>query len=619
VAQSGSALVWGASGRRFKSGRPDQISFKLSLQSKLLLNHGIVCMQLKQLKQLKQWNKELAGMEKIWLKSYPPGVPAEINADTYQSLVEVFEKSCEQHHDLPAFYNLGVTLTFGQIDKYSRDFAAYLQQELKLKKGERVAIMLPNTLQYPIVMFGALRAGLIVVNVNPLYTADELSYQLNNAGVETMIAITNFANTVEKALPRMPSVKNVIITDLGDLFPPIKAWVTHFFLKYIYKKIHAWHIPQAISFKHILAKGKDLVFTPVPLTNKDIAFLQYTGGTTGIPKGAILTHRNLIANIEQAEAWFRCLLTEGKEIIITALPLYHIFSLTANCLFFTKIGGLNILITNPRDIPRLIKDMAKFKFSAVTGVNTLFNALLKHPDFEKLDFSQLHLTLGGGMAVQRVVAEKWQEVTGAPLLEAYGLTETSPCVAINPPNLRAYNGTIGLPVSSTEVCILDDNGDELPIGQVGELAIKGPQVTQGYWQNPSETEKVFTQDGWLLTGDIASIDEQGYVRILERKKDMILVSGFNVYPNEIEDVLARLPGVREVAVIGVMDEHSGETVKAFIVRDNPNLTAEDVIRYAKEHLTGYKLPRYVEFRDELPKTNVGKILRRALKNLVHPS
>lgn len=567
--------------------------------------------------QLKELKKEQASVEKIWLKSYPPDVPAEINPDAYQSIAEVFEKSCDRYHDRAAFYNLGVTLTYAEINQYSRDFAAYLQQELKLKKGDRLAIMLPNSLQYPIAMFGALRAGLIVVNINPLYTADELAYQLNNSGAETIVVMTNFADTVQKALSQTPALKNIIVTNLGDLFPALKAWMMHFVLKYFLKKIPPWNLPQAIYFKEALAEGKNKHFKPVVLTNHDIAFLQYTGGTTGISKGAILTNRNIIANMQQADAWFRSLLSVDKqEVIITALPLYHIFSLLANCLFFSKIGGLNVLITNPRDVTGMIKEMKKFRFSAITGVNTLFNALLKHPKFASLDFSKLHLALGGGMAVQKIVAEKWQKITNKPLLEAYGLTETSPCVTINPANLRAYNGTIGLPVSSTDICILDsDDEREVPIGQPGELAVKGPQVMEGYWQNPTETQKVFNKDGWLLTGDIASIDEKGFIRILERKKDMILVSGFNVYPNEIEDILARLPGVREVAVIGVPDEGSGEAVKAFIVRENPSLTAGDVIKYAREHLTPYKVPKHVEFYNELPKTNVGKILRRALRNL----
>jgi len=553
-------------------------------------------------------------VEKIWLKSYAPGVPAEINPDAYQSIPEIFEKSCQHYSQHPAFYNLGTTLTYYELDQLSRHVAAYLQQALRLQKGQRLAIMLPNILQYPVIMLGALRAGLIVVNVNPLYTTDELVHQLNDAGVEILIALTNFADTVEAALPRTPQLKHIILTQLGDLFSPIKAWIAQFMLKYIYKKIPIFQLPQAIYFKTILVVGKNLTLQPVPLSNHDIAFLQYTGGTTGISKGAMLTHRNLIANLQQADAWFKSLLVSDHEIVITALPLYHIFSLTANCLFFSKIGGLNILITDPRDISGMIKEMKKFPFTAITGVNTLFNALIKNPHFAELDFSHLRLALGGGAAVQQAIAERWQSITHAPLLEAYGLTETSPCVTINPANLKAYNGTIGLPVSSTDVCMLDNAGHEVPLGEPGELAVKGPQVMPGYWQHPEETKKVFTSDGWLLTGDIATMNSQGYVRILERKKDMILVSGFNVYPNEIEDVLIKMPGVREVAVIGVPDEHSGEIAKAFIVKEkDAQLTAEAVILFARQHLTPYKVPKYVEFRDALPKTNVGKILRRALK------
>jgi len=556
-------------------------------------------------------------VEKIWLKNYPPGVPAAINPDAYQSLIEILESSCQHNLEHPAFYNLGNILTYKQLDECSRHFAAYLQQELKLKKGDRIAIMLPNCLQYPIAMFGALRAGLIVVNVNPLYTADELTHQLSDSGSKAIIAIANFAATVQKALPRLPEMEHIFITHMGDLLKPLKGMMIDFVLKYIYKKVPDWNIPQAINFKQALSKGKHYSFVPVLLNNEDTAFLQYTGGTTGISKGAVLTHRNLIANIEQAHAWFNHLLADQREIIITALPLYHIFSLTANCLFFTSIGGLNVLISNPRDVPGMIKELKKFRFTAITGVNTLFNALIKNPDFVKIDCSGLHLALGGGMAVQRVVAERWQEITKAPLLEAYGLTETSPCVTINPITMKGFNGTIGLPVPSTDVCILDDEHQEVAIGQPGELAVKGPQVMKGYWNNSAETARVFTKDGWLLTGDIASIDENGYIRLLERKKDMILVSGFNVYPNEVEDVLARLKGVHEVAIIAVHDDFSGEAPKAFIVKDDPGLTADDVIKYSRAHLTPYKIPKYIEFVTELPKTNVGKILRRALRDQAH--
>lgn len=552
-------------------------------------------------------------MEKIWLKSYPPGVPAEIDADAYQSLVQIFENTVRDYPQCPAYFNFGVTLNYSQIDEYSRAFAAYLQEELKLKKGDRIAIMMPNILQYPIVMYGALRAGLVVVNVNPLYTPDELTHQVNDSGADTIVVVENFANTVEQSLPNLTTLKNIIVTSIGEMLG-LKGHIINFVLKHVHKKIPAWNLPTAVSLKRVLSKGKNLTYTPVTLNNNDIAFLQYTGGTTGISKGVILTHRNLIANIQQADAWVAGALKGGKEILITALPLYHIFSLTANCLLFTKYGGLNVLITNPRDIPNMIKDLSKFKFTAITGVNTLFNALLKNPKFKGLDFSALHFSMGGGMAVQRVVAEKWIEVTHVPLLEGYGLTETSPIVTINPLNAKEFSGTIGLPVPSTDVIVLDEEGKEVPIGQPGELAVKGPQVMKGYWNKPSETAKVFTKDGWLLTGDIASIDERGYVRLLERKKDMILVSGFNVYPNEIEDVIARLPGVREVAVVAMPDENSGEVPKAFIVKDDPNLTEEAVIRYARQHLTPYKIPKSVVFMDELPKTNVGKILRRALRD-----
>lgn len=550
-------------------------------------------------------------MDKIWLKSYPPGVPAEINPDVCSSLVEMFTESCKRFADRPAFYNLGTTITYSQLDAYSRDFAAYLQQTLKLKKGDRFAIMLPNTLQYPIALFGALRVGLTIVNVNPLYTVPELIHQINDAGAETIIVLANYANIVQQAQPHT-QLKKVIVTQVGDLLNFPKSFLVDFYIKYIKRKIPAYVVSNTISFKHALTEGKALSFNPVTVSPEDIAFLQYTGGTTGVAKGAMLTHRNLIANLAQASAWFKSVFQPGKEVMLTALPLYHIFAMTANCLLMVKEGGLNVLITNPRDLNQVIREMAKFSLTVITGVNTLFNVLLNHPKFKSLNFSQLKITLGGGMAVQRSVAEKWQQATGNVLLEAYGLTETSPCATINPPDLKAYNGFIGLPVSSTDVCILDDEGHELGINQPGELAIKGPQVMLGYWNNPAETAKVF-KNSWLLTGDIASINENGFLRILERKKDMIIVSGFNVYPNEIEDALVTMPGIREAAVIGVSDEKSGEAVKAFIVKDNANLTAEDVIQYAHTLLTGYKIPKYIEFRLELPKTNVGKILRRALK------
>lgn len=558
--------------------------------------------------------KEAQTVDKIWLNSYAPGVPAEINPDAYQSIPEILNETCQKYHDSPAFYCLGSTINYSELEQLTNHFAAYLQHELKLQKGDRIAIMLPNILQYPIAMFGALKAGMVVVNVNPLYTADELTHQLNDAECATLVVLANFADTVQKSVPNIPHLKNIIITYIGDYLSPLRAWVMHFVLKYYYHKIPDWNLPQAVMMKDAMSKGSAHTMDKVVIHNHDIAFLQYTGGTTGVSKGAVLTHRNIISNLQQANVWFQDLLLPGKEIIITALPLYHIFSLTANCMLFMRMGGLNVLIPNPRDITAMIKDMSKFKFTALTGVNTLFNALLKHPAFSTLDFEALHLSLGGGMAVQEAVALQWQRVTGKPLLEAYGLTETSPCVTMNPDNLKSYNGTIGLPVSSTLVAILDDDHKMLPVGESGELAVKGPQVMQGYWHNAAETAKVFSSDGWLLTGDIATMDDKGFVRIHERKKDMILVSGFNVYPNEIEGILAKMPGVRECAVIGVHDENSGEVPKAFIVADDKNLTTEEVIKFCRQYLTPYKIPKYVVFRDELPKSNVGKILRRALRD-----
>ncbi|MDA8561792.1 AMP-binding protein [Gammaproteobacteria bacterium] len=550
-------------------------------------------------------------MEKIWLKNYPKGVPHEINPDGQESLVQILNDSCSTYSDNPAFYNLGVTLTYKQFKEYSDNFAAYLQNVLKLKKGDRLAIMMPNVLQYPIIMFGSLLAGVIVVNVNPLYTTPELVHQLNDAECHTIVVISNFADVVEKALPDV-SLKNVIVTDIGDLFSRPKAFLINFVLKYIKKQIPTLNMSNALNFRSVLQEGSKLTYKKVIIKKDDIAFLQYTGGTTGVSKGAILTHRNLVANVLQAEAWFSPEFSLGKEIIITALPLYHIFSLTANCLFISKLGGLNVLITNPRDIPRFISEIAKFKFTVITGVNTLFAALLNNSKFASLDFSSMKISLGGGMPVQHIVADKWIAVTKKPLLEAYGLTETSPCAAINPVDLKEYNGTVGYPVSSTDIRIFDDNHVELPLNTAGEIVIKGPQVMSGYWKNESETSKVFTKDGWLLTGDIGSINDQGFVSILERKKDMILVSGFNVYPSEIEDIITGMSGVKEAAVVGVVDNGSGEIVKAYVVRSNLELTSEDVLNFCKKSLTAYKVPKCVEFRDDLPKTNVGKILRRAL-------
>ncbi|MDS4022368.1 MAG: long-chain-fatty-acid--CoA ligase [Candidatus Competibacter sp.] len=553
-------------------------------------------------------------MEKIWLKEYPAGVPADIDPNEFASLKDILEKSCQRFVDLPAYSNMGVTLRYREIDRLSRDFGAYLQQALGLGKGERVAIMMPNVLQYPVALFGILRAGLIVVNVNPLYTPRELEHQLIDSGASAIVIVENFARTLQEVLDKTP-VKTVIMTQLGDLFPFLKRTLVNFVVKRVKKMVPAWNIPGAISFDQALGAGAGKALTDVPLNHDDIAFLQYTGGTTGVSKGAILTHGNMVANLQQASAWLGSVSKPGEETIITALPLYHIFSLTANCLTFMKAGGHNILITNPRDMPGFVKELGKVRFTAITGVNTLFNGLLHTPGFDRLDFSALKLSLSGGMALQRAVAENWRRITGVPLIEGYGLTETSPAATFNPLTLEEYNGSIGLPLSSTELSIRDDEGRELGIGKdaVGEICIRGPQVMRGYWNRPDETAKVMTEDGYLRTGDIGFVDERGYTRIVDRKKDMILVSGFNVYPNEIEDVVALHPGVLEVAAIGVPDEKTGEAVKVVVVRKDPAVTAEALIEYCRQHLTGYKVPRRVEFRTELPKTNVGKILRRLLR------
>ncbi len=552
-------------------------------------------------------------MEKIWLKSYQAGVPAEINPDEYSSLVDIFLQSCNKFKDKLAFSHLGTNLSYDQLKMKCRDFAAYCQKGLKLAKGSRVAIMLPNSLQYPVAMFGALQAGLTVVNVNPLYTPRELQHQLKDSGASAIVILENFVNVLQQVLPET-EIKHIIVSKLGDLFHFPKSFYVNFVLKYIKKMIPHWTIPQAIHFKTTLMEGKKLDFDPVFVQGSDIAFLQYTGGTTGIAKGAELSHRNMVANLQQASAWVRPMMHEGSEIIITALPLYHIFSLTANCLTFMKFGGMSILITNPRDIPRFVSQIAKFPFTVITGVNTLFNALLNNKKFSQLNFSNLKLALGGGMAVQKIVAERWQKVTGKIITEAYGLTETCPASTINPLSLTTFNDSIGLPISSTDVKLIDDENNEVPLGKEGELCIKGPQVMRGYWNNPEETQKVFTADGWLKTGDICFMDDKGYLHLVDRKKDMILVSGFNVYPNEIENVIASHPGVLEVAVVGVPDEHSMEVPKAFIVKKDPSLTAEDILAYCHSQLTGYKIPKYIEFRTDLPKSNVGKILRRELRN-----
>ncbi|OFZ85484.1 MAG: long-chain-fatty-acid--CoA ligase [Betaproteobacteria bacterium RBG_16_64_18] len=550
-------------------------------------------------------------MGKIWLKNYPAGVPAEIDYRQYGSIGALFEASVEKFRDRPAYHNMGKTISFGELDRLSRAFGAWLQAR-GIGKGARVALMMPNCLQYPACIFGALRAGCTVVNVNPLYTARELEYQLKDSGAEAIVILENFAHVLQAVIARTP-IKHVVVAALGDLLGG-KGLLVNFVLRKVKKMVPAYELPGAQRFNAMIAEGERGALHAVDVGHEDVAFLQYTGGTTGVSKGAALVHRNILANLEQAAAWIVPFLGEQPQVIITALPLYHIFSLTANCLIMTKLGGCNILITNPRDIPGFVKELAKHKFTMITGVNTLFNALLNHPDFAKLDFSNLRVSLGGGMAVQQAVAERWKKVTGVTLVEAYGLSETSPAATINPLDLKEYNGAIGLPISSTEISILDDERKEVPLGQAGEVCIRGPQVMAGYWQRPDETAKVMTPDGFFCTGDIGIMDDQGFVRIVDRKKDMILVSGFNVYPNEIENVVAMHPGVLECAAIGVPDENSGEAVKLFVVKRDPSLTEADLRRHCEENLTGYKRPKRIEFRTDLPKTNVGKILRRELRD-----
>ncbi len=551
-------------------------------------------------------------MEKIWLKSYPPGVPEHVDLDAYQSIIDVFEQAISRFGNQPCFSNFGTTLSYDDMDRCTDQLASYLQNLPGLERGDRVAIMMPNVLQNPISIFATLRGGFTVVNTNPLYTARELKHQLVDSGAKAIIVMENFCHTLEDVIADTP-IQYVITTQLGDLLKFPKNLIVNFVVKKVKKMVPDFSLPSRVPFKQALAQGASQSHEPVHSHHDDLAFLQYTGGTTGVAKGAMLTHKNLIANMQQASAWIKDVVRDGEETIITALPLYHIFSLTANCLTFMKVGALNYLITNPRDMPGFVKELQGVSFTAITGVNTLFNALMNTPGFDQIDFSRLKLSLGGGMAVQQPVAERWQKLTGVPLLEAYGLTETSPAVCINPLNLERFNGSIGLPVPSTEVSIRDDDGNEQPVGQSGELCVRGPQVMKGYWQRPDETAKVLSEDGWLKTGDVAKLDENGYVYIVDRLKDMILVSGFNVFPNEVETVIAGHDGVLEVGVVGEPDDDSGEVVKAVVVRKDPNLTEADLIAYCRENLTGYKVPKIVEFREELPKTNVGKILRRELR------
>ncbi len=553
-------------------------------------------------------------MEKIWLKSYPPGMPTDIDVGQYGSLVQLMEESFHKYADRKAYVCMDQYLSYAEVDAYSRRLGAWLQSR-GLKKGARVAIMMPNVLQYPIAIAAVLRAGYTVVNVNPLYTPRELEHQLNDSGSEAIIVLENFATTLEQVLARTP-VKHIVVASMGEMLGLLKGALVNFVVRHVKKMVPAFSLPNAVRFKDALAQGGGMKLTPVALEASDPAFLQYTGGTTGVSKGATLTHANVVANLLQTEAWSAPALGAMQEqiTIVCALPLYHIFALTACAMWGTRVGALNILIPNPRDIGGFIKELHKYKFHMLPAVNTLYNALVNHPAFGSLDFSALKICNGGGMAVQQAVNDKWLKVTGVSIIEGYGLSETSPVATCNRADNKSFTGTIGLPVPSTDIAILDDDGNPVPLGTAGEIAIRGPQVMAGYWNRPDETAKVMTPDGFFKSGDVGIMDEHGFVRIVDRKKDMILVSGFNVYPNELEGVIAAHPGVLECACIGVPDEHSGEAVKVFVVRRDPNLTREELMAYCKEQFTGYKKPKYIEFREELPKTNVGKILRRVLRD-----
>ncbi|CBJ81368.1 acyl-CoA synthetase (long-chain-fatty-acid--CoA ligase) [Xenorhabdus bovienii str. Jollieti] len=551
-------------------------------------------------------------MEKVWLKHYPADVPAEIDPDRYLSLIEMFENAVARYADQVAFINMGEVITFRKLEERSRAFAAYLQNGLGLKKGDRVALMMPNLLQYPVALFGVLRAGMVVVNVNPLYTPRELEHQLTDSGTSAIVIVSNFAHTLEKIVFNT-QVKHVILTRMGDQLSRPKGTLVDFVVKYVKRLVPKYHLPDAISFRNVIHKGYRMQYVKPDVDGDALAFLQYTGGTTGVAKGAMLTHRNMLANLEQGKANYAPLMAPGQELVVTALPLYHIFALTVNCLLFIELGGQNLLITNPRDINGTVKELSRYPFTALSGVNTLFNAWLNNPEFQKLDFSSLRLSVGGGMAVQRIVAEKWQNLTGCHLLEGYGLTECAPLVSGNPYNLTHYSGSIGFPVPSTEIKLVSDDGNEVPLEQAGEMWVRGPQVMKGYWNRPEATAEVL-KDGWLATGDIANVDENGFLHIVDRKKDMILVSGFNVYPNEVEDVVSSHPKVLESAAIGVPNDNSGETVKIFVVRKDQSLTENELKTHCRRYLTGYKVPKLIEFRDELPKSNVGKILRKELRN-----
>ncbi len=551
-------------------------------------------------------------MDRVWSKNYPEGVPADINADHYASLLEVFDESIKDYADKTAYINMGKSITYAELDQLSLKFAAYLQQQLGLKKGDAVAVMMPNLLQYPVCILGILRAGCVVVNVNPLYTPRELEHQLLDSQAKAIVIVENFAHTLSDVQDKV-KLEHVILTHMGDMLGLVKGTIVNLVVKHVKKLIPEHNLKKYVTYKQVIAAGNAAAYKKPAVVGEDLAFLQYTGGTTGVSKGAMLTHRNMIANLEQADGCIGPLLSHGKELVVTALPLYHIFALTANFLVFMKYGGTNLLITNPRDMPNFVKELAKYPFSVITGVNTLFNGLLNTPGFAQLDFSNMKLALGGGMAVQRPVAERWQKVTSTRLVEGYGLTECAPLVTVSPYNLPAYNGSIGFPAPSTDIKLVNDDGTEVAAGEAGEMWVKGPQVMKGYYNRPDETAKVLNAEGWLATGDIARVDDDGFFYIVDRKKDMILVSGFNVYPNEIEEVVAMNDKVLEVAAIGVPNEATGEAVKIFVVKKDQSLTDVELIQHCKERLTGYKVPKLVEFRTELPKTNVGKILRRELK------
>lgn len=551
-------------------------------------------------------------MNKPWLLSYPPGIPAEIDPSEFRSLNDVVAQSCAKFAAQPAYMQMGTALSYRELDARATQFGAWLQKQAGLKKGDRIALMMPNLLQYPIAMFGALRAGLVLVNTNPLYTAPELEHQLSDSGALAIVIVENFANVLQQVIART-KVRTVIVTAVGDLLGAPKSWIVNYVVRHRRRQVPAWHIEGALDFRSVLAQGRGLTLDAVEVGHDDIAFLQYTGGTTGVSKGAMLTHRNVISNILQARAWVGPAFASAGATLITPLPLYHIFALTANCLLFVLLGWKNVLITNPRDFPAFVAELKKHRFAFITGVNTLFNALLHTPGFESVDFSELRITLGGGMAVQAAVAERWKQVTGKVLTQAWGLTETSPAACINIPGVD-FNGSIGLPIPSTEIAIKDDDGRDMAAGAVGEICVRGPQVMRGYWQRSDETAKVMLPEGWLRTGDIGHMDQRGYVYIDDRKKDMINVSGFNVYPNEVEAAVANHPGVLEAAAVAQADEHSGEVVAVFVVRKDPSLTIEQVIEHSKKSLTGYKIPKHVYFRKELPKSNVGKILRRELRD-----